>query len=164
MEEAIEQLKAERDVYEARVAKLDKIISELENIDDGKVEPKKPGKKRGRRGHYKKHTKKSIEKVSEEKIDHRKYPNHVKKKPSHNPKSKYTEEIDEYLVKNSHKKNPELLKEISKKFGIKTTLGGLAFHISAEGLRKNKLREAAESELEDDDDDDSRVLPPEEEF
>jgi len=75
-------------------------------------------------------------------------------------RSKWTPEIDDFIRKNSGLKNQEILKRLKKKFGIKTTLNGLAYNISAKGLRKNRLRAAAEAELDDDDEEDLKTLPP----
>jgi len=149
-EHIIKELESERDELENKVIKLNRIISEIEDID-GKEVLKKPGKKRGPKRHYKKHTKKSIEKVSK---------NTPSKKPRKQSKSKWTPEIDAFIEKHSHLKNPQIFKMITKKFGIKTTLGSLTFHISDQSLRSNKVRAAAESSLDDDDDDELRKLPP----
>jgi len=82
------------------------------------------------------------------------------KKPGLRKGAKWTPEIDEFIRKNSGLKNQEILKRLKKKFGIKTTLNGLAYNISAKGLRKNRLRAAAEAELDDDDEEDLKTLPP----
>ena len=89
----------------------------------------------------------------------------VKKSPTakpsrYDPRKKWTQEIDEFIIKNKLMKNYPLLKAVQKKFGIKSTIAGIAYHICQKGLRSSNLRQAAESLVDEDVEEDLKKLPP----
>ena len=82
-------------------------------------------------------------------------------KSKHGLRSKFTPEVDRFIRDNEGKDKNVIIKYLNKRFGVKTTINGLNFHISQKQLWKSKLRAAAESSMDSDDEEDLQTLPPE---
>ena len=72
------------------------------------------------------------------KIDHRKYPNHVRKKKQ-STHQKWSEEAFEFIEENiDEMNNQEIIKELKKKFGIETTEKNLSQRLWLHGIKRVK--------------------------